>query len=170
MPGSSLTQNMVFSFNLGPIHFLAIDNTNSGCANCSQISESDRFDWVRQDLDYSNGDVRWARPWIIVILKSPVYTCQNPSTQDKFGRNLEELFYKYNVDLVISSLDQPLYERYRNESEIKLCLGSPQCIRTVPLDHSSHQAIWTQEHQSTSPKEQAATLWMVQTLFFDWSD
>ena len=123
--------NMHFSFNYGPVHFISID-TETGILlvslylllhNSSIIlyifligfpgaALADRYvlpcggfegqlQWLENDLIEANAD-RANRPWIFAQGHRPMY--QGDSVNAEFQSAMEDLFYKYGVDIYFRSL------------------------------------------------------------------
>lgn len=134
MPSRDKYQNMFYSFNLGPVHFVSI---NTGAYyDCSKSPNNDtnavinqiltQYNWLKRDLAEANGTAnREVRPWIILYGHHPML-CSNCLDFDRSmkkeyefshragnsscgGYGLEELLKDYGVDLSI--WHQHSYER-----------------------------------------------------------
>ena len=95
--------NMHYSFNYKNIHFIAIDS-ETGYPNaplekryilpCGGFQE--QLNWLEQDLMTANAN-REEQPWIFVYGHRPIY--QGNNIDVNLQSAMEELFYKYNVDI-----------------------------------------------------------------------
>ena len=102
----SYALNMHYSFNYNNIHFIAIDS-ETGYPNaplehryflpCGGFQE--QLNWLEQDLITANIN-REEQPWILVYGHRPIYQGNNINT--RLQTAMEELFYKYNVDIYFS--------------------------------------------------------------------
>ena len=114
--------NFFYSFNVGLIHFVGL-NTQYHIDN--QIDKmEEQYQWLEQDLAEANEN-RETRPWIVALMHHQIY-CQNEhchycndcrDCRDykmlqllRQGTDLEELFYRYGVDVVAASHDR-VYQR-----------------------------------------------------------
>lgn len=114
-----------YSLSLGLAHILVIDaEIYFDEVNSSKINS--QLEFINQDLKTAN-EKRNKEPWIVVLMTRPMYcdmdTSQSAQTicknQAETLRNgLEDLFYDYSVDLVVSA-HLNVYERlaplYRSE-------------------------------------------------------
>jgi len=111
MPLYNKTANHYFSFNLGRIHFLAVNyDWYYNNANNPQI-QKDMMDWLHNDLTQAT-KTRDQRPWIIVLTHRPIY-CSYNSLSDlpwkrcyNFPTNFsifDDLWYEYRVDWVMQA-------------------------------------------------------------------
>ena len=95
--------NMHYSFNYKNIHFIAIDS-ETGYPNapledtyffpCGGFSE--QLTWLENDLIDANAN-HDEQPWIFVYGHRPIY--QGNNTDVNLQIAMEDLFYKYNVDI-----------------------------------------------------------------------
>lgn len=139
MPGG--TENLFYSFNLGPVHFIGISTEVYYFLNYGVKTLIFQYEWLRKDLEQANlPENRSQRPWIIIYGHRPMY-CSNENDNDcthsetltrvgwpfvhMFG--LEPLLYEYGVDVAIWAHEHsyerlwPIYDyKVRNGS-----LGSP---------------------------------------------
>lgn len=115
MPGP--TQNLMYSFNMGPVHFVGI---NTEVYYYSQDYGKEmiitHLNWLKKNLkEATKPRNRKLRPWIITYGHRPMY-CSNENNDDctkceslvRVG--LEDLFYKYGVDVEIWAHEHS-YER-----------------------------------------------------------
>ncbi|EDW82409.1 uncharacterized protein Dwil_GK25789 [Drosophila willistoni] len=139
MPGA--TENMFYSFDLGPVHFIGISTEVYYFLNYGVKSLVFQYEWLKDDLARANSkENRLQRPWIVIYGHRPMY-CSNENDNDcthsetltrvgwpflhMFG--LEDLLYEYGVDVAIWAHEHsyerlwPIYDYVvRNGS-----LGSP---------------------------------------------
>ena len=98
--------NMHYSFNFGPAHFVSID-TETGYPGAAEetryVLPCGRFEeqlaWLEADLIEANKH-RDVRPWIFAQGHHPMY--QGNSVNEDFQVAMEEMFYKYGVDVYFS--------------------------------------------------------------------
>ena len=116
---SGNTNNFFYSFNVGLIHFVAL-NTDFHMDN--QFDKMvEQYKWLEKDLTEANEN-REIRPWIVVLMHHQIY-CQNEHCHYcndcrnhkmlqllRQGTDLEELFYRYGVDVVAAAHDR-VYQR-----------------------------------------------------------
>lgn len=102
---SNGTLNMHYSFNYGNVHFLSID-TETGFPNAPLEKRyilpcggfADQMTWIEEDLKRANlPENRKAQPWVLVAGHRPMYD-QSEVNVD-FQKAMEDLFYKYGVDV-----------------------------------------------------------------------
>ena len=107
-------QNMHYSFNFNNIHFISIDSAtgypgapleNRYIFPCGGFG--DQLTWLENDLIQANKD-RAERPWIFAQGHYPMYQGEEINTE--FQAAIEDLFYKYGVDIYFSG-HQHFYER-----------------------------------------------------------
>lgn len=111
MPGN--TENLMYSFDLGPVHFIAINTEAYYFLNYGIKTLVKQYEWLEQDLTEANKpENRKERPWIVTFGHRPMY-CSNDGDNDChqhetllrvglplthfFG--LEQLFYDNGVDV-----------------------------------------------------------------------
>lgn len=122
MPGGR--ENIFYSFNLGPVHFIGISTEVYYYLNLGLKPLVFQYKWLEQDLQEANRPEKRAKhPWIITFGHRPMY-CSNDNGDDCShynsvvrkglpllgGFGLEELFYKYGVDVEIWAHEH-CYER-----------------------------------------------------------
>ncbi|KAM7349002.1 acid phosphatase type 7 isoform 2-T2 [Cochliomyia hominivorax] len=122
MPGN--TENLFYSFNLGPIHFIGFSTEVYYYLQLGLKPLVLQYKWLEEDLIEANKpENRAKQPWIITFGHRPMY-CSNDNGDDcshystvvrqglpilgAFG--LEELFFKYAVDVEIWAHEH-CYER-----------------------------------------------------------
>lgn len=142
MPGN--TDNMMYSFNVGPVHFIGFSTEFYYFMNYGLKPLVNQYEWLEKDLAEATKPenrliffrtltniflflilyfCRALRPWIITFGHRPMY-CSNENDNDCthsqtlvrvglpfthfFG--LEDLFYKYAVDIEIWAHEHS-YER-----------------------------------------------------------
>ena len=108
--------NFFYSFNLGLIHIIALNSEYH--ADDEEDKMTEQYKFLEEDLIRAN-EVRAARPWIVVMMHHPLY-CKKKNSEEctKFRQfkllrkktNLEELFYKYGVDVTLSGHEH-VYKR-----------------------------------------------------------
>uniref|UniRef100_W8BJP0 Purple acid phosphatase n=1 Tax=Ceratitis capitata TaxID=7213 RepID=W8BJP0_CERCA len=122
MPGG--TENLFYSFNLGPVHFIGISTEMYYFLNYGLKTLVFQYEWLVNDLQEANRpENRARRPWIIVYGHRPMYCsngngddCTHTETLTRVGWpffhmfGLEELFYKQAVDVEIWAHEHS-YER-----------------------------------------------------------
>ncbi|XP_030378446.1 acid phosphatase type 7 isoform X3 [Scaptodrosophila lebanonensis] len=122
MPGG--TQNMFYSFDLGPVHFIGFSTEVYYFTQFGIKQIVMQYEWLERDLAKATQPANRAKhPWIITYGHRPMYCsndngddCANHETVvrkglpmfDFFG--LEPLFYKYGVDVEIWAHEH-CYER-----------------------------------------------------------
>lgn len=122
MPGG--TENIMYSFNLGPVHFIGFSTEVYYFMNYGLKPLVKQYEWLRRDLEEANRpENRKLRPWIVTYGHRPMY-CSNDNDNDCthsetlvrvglpfmhwFG--LEDLFYEHGVDVEIWAHEHS-YER-----------------------------------------------------------
>ena len=114
------TLNMHYSFNYANIHFISID-TETGFPGAPEEKRmvlkcggfAEQLKWLENDLIKANQE-RATRPWIFVTGHHPMY--QGDSVNVEFQAAMENLFYKYGVDVYFSGhihsyeRDYPVYQ------------------------------------------------------------
>lgn len=98
--------NMHYSFNFGPAHFVSID-TETGYPGAAEETRyvlpcggfEEQLAWLEADLIEANKH-RDVRPWVFAQGHHPMY--QGNSVNEDFQAAVEEMFYKYGVDIYFS--------------------------------------------------------------------
>jgi len=149
MPGGS-GNNMFFSFNLGPVHFVSFSSEYYYYVQWGWEMIAQQYAWLIKDLQEANKPAnRAARPWIITMTHRPMYCsdsddpehCPNPENVIRVGIPLlhayspEQLLYKYGVDLHLQAHEHT-YERTWPVYNNTVCNGSktdPYRNPTAPI-------------------------------------
>lgn len=135
----------MYSFNMGPMHFISISTEFYYFMNYGIKSLVFQYQWLENDLIVANLPVnRQKRPWIVVMGHRPMY-CSNTDADDcthhetltrvglpfmhAFG--LEPLLYDYGVDLEIWAHEHS-YERLWPIYDYKVYNGSYMSPYTNP--------------------------------------
>jgi len=120
--------NMHYSFNYGNIHFISVD-AETGYAGAPQETHyvlpcggfGDQLTWLEKDLIKANSE-RDVRPWIFAAGHHPMY--QGDSIDSSLQKAMEDLFYKYGVDVYFSGhvhsyeRDLPVYKGVPEQSYV----------------------------------------------------
>lgn len=121
-----LPNNFYYSFNMGPVHFVAF--STEFYYFLDRVGESplrNQYEWLIKDLENASSPAERAlRPWIIVFGHRPMYCssrsgddCSNPNNRLRKGLPssheyaLEKMFYDYGVDVELYSHEHQ-YERF----------------------------------------------------------
>ncbi|XP_054727487.1 acid phosphatase type 7 isoform X3 [Anastrepha obliqua] len=118
------TENLFYSFDLGPVHFIGISTEMYYFLNYGLKMLVFQYEWLVRDLEAANQpENRARRPWIIVYGHRPMYCsngngddCTHSETLTRVGWpflhmfGLEELFYQHGVDVEIWAHEHS-YER-----------------------------------------------------------
>jgi hypothetical protein len=124
MPGPSQFQSQLYSWNMGPIHFIGFSTEFYYWLEYGLKPLVEQYQWLENDLrEATSPENRTIRPWIITYGHRPMY-CSNNNSDDctrfdtlvrvglpyihSFG--LEDLFMQYGVDLAIWAHEHS-YER-----------------------------------------------------------
>ncbi|XP_025104272.1 LOW QUALITY PROTEIN: acid phosphatase type 7-like [Pomacea canaliculata] len=136
MPGGDGT-GMYFSWNIGPAHIISFNTEVYYYQYATTHNIKRQYDWLEADLKEANQPAnRAARPWIITMGHRPMYCsnddddemCRNPANPIRngiaaFWPNLEDLFYKYGVDVEFYAHEHS-YERLLPVYKGKVCGGA----------------------------------------------
>ena len=76
---------------------------------CIRDRGSTQYSWLENDLEAAH-DNREEVPWIVVFAHKPMYSSNNHGSETEFRDAMEELLYRYQVDLAIWGHDHG-YER-----------------------------------------------------------
>ncbi|XP_055678798.1 acid phosphatase type 7 [Lutzomyia longipalpis] len=143
MPGG--TENLMYSFNLGPVHFIGFSTEVYYFMNYGIKSLVMQYEWLDRDLTEANKpENRQKRPWIITYGHRPMY-CSNGNSDDCthnetlvrvglpfthfFG--LEDLFYRHGVDVELWAHEHS-YERLWPIYNYRVLNGSTEAPYTNP--------------------------------------
>ena len=99
-PGSS---SFWYSFNFEGVHIISLSTEHNYDVGSTQYS------WLENDLEAAH-DNREEVPWIVVFAHKPMYSSNNHGSETEFRDAMEELLYRYQVDLAIWGHDHG-YER-----------------------------------------------------------
>jgi len=125
MPNYTETESLYYSFDLGPVHFVAV-STEVYYYRDQMERVKAQYQWLEADLKAANAPAaRAARPWILVFGHRPMY-CSTRDGDDctkvhcrtrvglhhggKYVYGLEPVLAKYGVDLAIWAHEHA-YER-----------------------------------------------------------
>ena len=162
MPNYNNTENMFYSWNIGPVHIISLStevyfepNTRRITSNIHDIQ--DQFNWLVKDLITANLlENRQKQPWIITMGHRPMYcsnvgfdACtwtKNPVRDGilylgKIRYGLEDLFYNYNVDLSLWGHEHsyertyPVYQRIPYAKNTKVVNGTAYYYNPVVPVH-----------------------------------
>ncbi|KAH7709543.1 Protein F18E2.1 b [Aphelenchoides avenae] len=131
MPNSPFGDNQVYSFDLGPIHFVAVSTEYYGFFYEYGIGSIwAQYNWLKQDLKKAD-DNREKTPWIVSFQHRPFY-CSNENSEEcaSFENRLirtgyedfpglEKLFLDHGMDLGFWGHEHS-YERFYPVSERKV--------------------------------------------------
>ncbi|XP_074642806.1 acid phosphatase type 7-like [Tubulanus polymorphus] len=143
MPPGGDGENLFYSFDMGPVHFIAFDTeVYYFQKDIGWDPIVTQYRWLEDDLKKANlPENRAKHPWIIAFGHRPFYCsnkddamhCDNvqntirvgvtngPSGMHGFG--IEDLFYKYGVDLIFTAHEHS-YERFWPVYNMRVCNGS----------------------------------------------
>lgn len=104
MPNFNQSQNLWYSWNLGPAHIVAFSTEAFFFLEALPTADN-QMAWLEQDLkEAAKAENRKEHPWIITMGHRPAY-CTNSDHDDCtqyegiVRRHFEDLFYKYGVDV-----------------------------------------------------------------------
>ena len=134
-PESGGVLNMHYSFNYGSVHFISID-AETGYPGAAEETKyvlpcggfGDQLTWLENDLKKANEE-RTLRPWILVAGHHPMY--QGASINEDFQTAMEDLFYKYGVDVYFSGH----VHQYERNLPVYQGIPEPDYIDTVATTH-----------------------------------
>ncbi|XP_026332505.1 acid phosphatase type 7 isoform X1 [Hyposmocoma kahamanoa] len=122
MPGMGSFSSMFYSWDVGPVHFVAINTEAYYFLNYGLGPLVNQYEWLKRDLAEANRPKnRLKRPWIIVYGHRPMYCtnkyddCWNGFLPNRvglpfIGMGLEPLLKDFGVDVVIWAHEHS-YER-----------------------------------------------------------
>ncbi|XP_007438195.1 acid phosphatase type 7, partial [Python bivittatus] len=133
-----------FSWDVGPAHLIAFSTEVYFYLEYGKQLVAKQFQWLERDLQEANQPARRGeRPWIVTMGHRPMY-CSNNDKDDctqyestvrkglkpnRYG--LEDLFYKYGVDLTLWAHEHS-YERLWPVYDYKVYNGSTAAPYTNP--------------------------------------
>ena len=137
--------NHFYSFDIGPVHFIAFSTEYYFYVNYGWTQIANQFSWLEADLkEATKPENRKVRPWIITLGHRPMYCstddrddCKNKESIIRRGLpllhayGLEDLFYKYAVDIEIWAHEHT-YERLWPLYDYKVYNGSLEQPYTNP--------------------------------------
>lgn len=143
MPGE--TENLWYSFDLGPVHFIGITTEVYYFLNYGIKTLVKQYEWLEQDLIKANKpENRAQRPWIIIYGHRPMYCsngngndCTHSETLTRVGLpfvhffGLEDLLYKHGVDVEVWAHEHS-YERLYPLYNYTMYNGSTDAPYTNP--------------------------------------
>ncbi|XP_026332457.1 acid phosphatase type 7-like isoform X2 [Hyposmocoma kahamanoa] len=117
MPLMNETDSLFYSWNLGSVHFIAINTEAYYFLNYGAAPLVNQYQWLEKDLkEATKPQNRRRRPWLVMLGHRPMY-CSNSDDVDcgeEYTRRgifgLEPLLKKFGVDLVIWAHEHS-YER-----------------------------------------------------------
>uniref|UniRef100_A0A336LMV7 Purple acid phosphatase n=1 Tax=Culicoides sonorensis TaxID=179676 RepID=A0A336LMV7_CULSO len=138
------TENMWFSFDLGPVHFISISTEVYYFLNYGLKGLVKQYNWLENDLkEATKPENRALRPWIIIFGHRPMYCsngnsadCSNHETYTRVGLpvlnfGLEDMFYEHGVDVLIWAHEHS-YERLFPLYDYQVKNGSLEAPYTNP--------------------------------------
>ncbi|KAK3578701.1 hypothetical protein CHS0354_008558 [Potamilus streckersoni] len=122
MPGDEDGNNMFYSFDLGPVHFISVSTEFYFFVQYGIVQLFRQYEWLKSDLAAANKN-RDKRPWIITFGHRPMY-CSNNDHDDctryeslvRVGipfiekGGLEKIFFENGVDVMFWAHEHS-YER-----------------------------------------------------------
>lgn len=116
--------NFYYSFDVGPIHFVAFSTEFYYFLDYSGLSAlQSQYEWLQKDLAFASSlEQRRIRPWIVVFGHRPMYCSSRDKDDCTKDTNilrkgfagafaLEKLFYEFGVDVELYSHEHQ-YERF----------------------------------------------------------
>ncbi|XP_042296608.1 acid phosphatase type 7 [Sceloporus undulatus] len=142
MPGN--TESLWYSWDIGPAHIISFSTEVYFYLEYGRELVAKQFQWLEQDLqEATKPEQRKECPWIITMGHRPMYCSNNDKddcTQhesivrcglDSHQYGLEDLFYKYGVDLELWAHEHS-YERLWPLYNYKVYNGSTEAPYTNP--------------------------------------
>ncbi|XP_068243016.1 acid phosphatase type 7-like [Palaemon carinicauda] len=143
MPNYEVTENMFYSWNAGPVHFIAVNTEAYYYLQYGIEPLYYMWQWLYNDLTEANKtENRSEHPWIILYGHRPMYCstrdgddCTHPLCRTRVGIDdnfaMERLLNDFGVDLVVWAHEHT-YERLFPVYDIKVLNGSEQAPYTNP--------------------------------------
>ncbi|CAH1792329.1 unnamed protein product [Owenia fusiformis] len=137
MPGGD-GDGLFFSFDIGPVHIISFSTEVYYYVQYGWMQIVNQYKWLEEDLKKANlPENRSKRPWIITMGHRPMYCsnsddpplCTNVENPVRIGIpyikafGLEDLFYKYGVDLQFYAHEHS-YERLYPVYNRTVCNGT----------------------------------------------
>ena len=162
MPNFNNTKNMLYSWNIGPVHIISLSTEVYFEADTRKITNyispiQEQFNWLVKDLTTANlPENRKKQPWIITMGHRPMYcsnigfdACtwiKNPIRYGipylgKIRFGLEDLFYDFNVDLSLWGHEHsyertyPVYQRIPYTQNTKVVNGTAYYYKPIVTVH-----------------------------------
>ncbi|KAK7074236.1 hypothetical protein SK128_015058 [Halocaridina rubra] len=169
MPNYKDTESLFFSWDMGPIHFIAVNTEAYYFFEYGLKPLSRQYDWLISDLEEATKpEVRAQRPWIILFGHRPMY-CSNNDHDDcrridcltRVGLPvihtyaMEPLLDRYGVDLAIWAHEHS-YERLWPIYDYKVYNGSadaPYTNARAPVHITSGSAGCQERHDNFTPTQ-----------------
>ncbi len=107
MPLYNTSANHYFSYSVGKIHFIFL---NFEFRDLKNDVDSSLITWLTNDLLVANSS-RAQRPWIVIVTHYPIYCSADCKVYFTRYKKLDQLFYNYRVDLILSA-HVHYWERY----------------------------------------------------------
>ncbi|KAL9953577.1 hypothetical protein ACROYT_G041018 [Oculina patagonica] len=157
MPGN--TEGIFYSWDIGPAHIISFSTEVYFFLEYGLEQIVQQYEWLEKDLQKANSpENRALRPWIITMGHRPMYCsntdCLRPENEVGLGITskhlfpLEELFYKYGVDLNLWAHEHS-YERFFPLYKLQVCNGSreePYTNPCAPVHITSGSAGCNEDH------------------------
>lgn len=93
--GPTGAKGLTYSFDYGPVHFVSLDNVEMQDRNALNSQR----EWLKQDLKATKN------LWKIVFVHKPFYYNKTKRDNNYLKKAYEEIFDKFNVDLVLNGHD-----------------------------------------------------------------
>lgn len=149
--------NMWYSFNYENVHFISFDS-ETGYPGAAEETRyvlpcggfGNQLEWLEADLIAANQN-RAVRPWIFVQGHHPLY--QGDSVNADFQTAVEELFYKYQVDVYFSGhvhsyeRDYPVYQSVNDPAGY----NNPKATTYLMIGGSGNDEMYMAERGRDSP-------------------
>lgn len=151
--------NMWYSFNYANAHFITID-TETGYPGAAEETRyvlpcggfGDQLTWLEADLKAANEN-RANRPWVFVQGHHPLY--QGSKVNEDFQTAVEDMFYKYGVDIYFSGHVHS-YERdyptYRGEVDVN-GYDNPRATSYLMIGGSGNDEMRNAEKDENNSKQ-----------------
>lgn len=169
MPNYEDTESLFFSWDMGQVHFIAINTEAYYFLEYGLKPLSRQYEWLIKDLEEATKpEVRATRPWIIVFGHRPMY-CSNNDHDDCTKVNcltrvglplvhtyaMEEILDKYGVDLAVWAHEHS-YERLWpifNYTVLNGSLSEPYTNARAPVHFTTGSAGCDEIHDHFMPDQ-----------------